>query len=54
MGAFYLRDLPDDLQRAFRILCAEEGTSMNKKIRELMAEYIRKTVEAQMKKEWTS
>lgn len=51
MGNFYLRKIPDDLQRAFRILCEREGISMNKKIQELMGEFIVRTVKAQREQE---
>ncbi len=54
MGEFYVRALPNDVQRAFRILCEREGISMNKKIRELIEGYIRETVQAQMSQKQAS
>ncbi len=40
------RDIPDDLHKRFKLVCVEQGISMNKQIIEL----IRKHVERQEKK----
>jgi plasmid stability protein len=51
MGNYYLRNIPDNLREAFRILCVREKVSMNKKLKELMAEQIRKSDSEKMRRE---
>jgi len=49
MGDFILRKIDNNMRQAFRILCSREGVSMNEKLKELIAKFIRETVEAQKK-----
>ncbi len=46
MVEMFLRNVPNDLHRRFKLICVEQGISMNKQIIEL----IRKHVERQEKK----
>ena len=40
MKVVTVRNVPDDLHKAFKIICAEEDTSINSKVIELMREYV--------------
>lgn len=41
-GAMIIRKIPDDLRRAFKARCAQEGISQQDKIIELMREAVKK------------
>ena len=36
-----IRDVPDEMRRALKIACAEEDISMNKKMLQLIEQYLR-------------
>lgn len=42
MAEMRIRDVPNDVKKAFKLICVEEGVSMNEKIIMLVSEYLRK------------
>jgi len=42
MGKMLIRDMPDEVRRAFKIACAEEDISMNRKVLELIKAYLKR------------
>ena len=42
MPKMLIRDVPDEIRRALKIACAEEDISMNKKVIQLIEEYLKR------------
>jgi len=42
MRQLIIRDIPDDLHKAFKLLCVKQGVSMNKKIIQLIKKVVEK------------
>ena len=45
-----IRDVPDDLHRRFKVLCAEEGEPMKGKVIQIIREYVEKQEKKKAKK----